>query len=159
MLHFLLFILTTTACNKEQSHRDSVLIYNAYAGSITRLQNITDPQEWYALEDSLDRATACAFRRLSLYNKRDYVPVKKYDKQGVGEAYSFPEPTDPNRISFSLIDKQTTFLITDDGKSTIPYVERLYFNNGKVLIKTEKLDPITLQPLKQPSISLLVNSE
>ena len=145
--------------DNTQAHQDSLFIYNYYKGSIEVLKNTTYPQKWYELNDSLDRATACAFRRLSLHNKSPYKPAKKFDRQGVGEAYDFPTPYDREQIAFTVIERQTKFLVSDNGRKKTPYIEKLCFNKAHELVKTEKLDPITLKPLPEESKPLLVNSE
>lgn len=150
MLKFLLLLLTPAA-SKAQAQQDSLLIYNAYKSNIEILVQEKDYQRWSLLQDSLDRATACAFRRLSLYNKEEYKPSRNYEREGFGEAYYFPAPTGLHETvslpvshgapAFSIVSHQTKFITRDDGKTRIPYIERLYFDGAHRLMKVEKIDP------------------
>lgn len=154
MIHFLVILLIGLVPTKLQAHEDSVTIYNAYTDNIKVLTDITDHQKWYGIQDSLDKLTACCFRRLSLYNGKVYHPLKEYNKEGFGVAYFYPQPVDTlKQTYFSVIDLQTKFILRDDGKTKIPYNERWYFGEDHSLVKIEKLDPVTLDPLKPEDTS------
>src|SRR5687768_17402023 len=96
MLHFLfLLILTPAAHNSEATpSEDSVFVYNLYKDNIATLQKIKDSNQWHLLQDSLDALTACALRRLRIYNKQEYKPAKYFERREFGEAYCFPKPGD-----------------------------------------------------------------
>jgi hypothetical protein len=151
MLQFLLLLLTP-ACSKAQASQDSFLIYNAYKSNIETLIHARDYQKWYKLQDSLDLVTACAFRRLSIYNKGAYKPVRNHNREGFGEAYYYPAPsrmpktipnasTEPKASVYTIVDSQTKFITKDDGKTKIPYIERLHFDEDHHLLKVDKIDP------------------
>jgi hypothetical protein len=149
MIHFLILLtLNSEPSETKQAQEDSLLIYNYYKTSVKTLKETADPHQWFTLEDSLSRATACAFRRLSIYNKKEYKPAGVYDREGFGIAYYFPPPANGKRlVAFTLIDRQTKFLVSEKGKSKIPYCEKLYYDNERNLIRVEKLNPLTLEPL------------
>jgi hypothetical protein len=152
MLQFLLLLLTP-ACSGAQASQDSFLIYNAYKSNIETLKHATDYQQWYKLQDSLDLVTACAFRRLGIYNKSAYKPVRNHNREGFGEAFYYPAPSRmskfvpaassdaPKASAYTIVDNQTKFITKDDGKTKIPYIERLHFDEDHHLLKIDKIDP------------------
>jgi hypothetical protein len=150
MIHFL-FMLIMPLSAKEQASKDSLLIYNTYKGSIEMMKATKDYNRWYKISDSLDRVTAQAFERLSAFNNAEYQPVESYNKEGFGETYRFPEPTgykEPNQeqtgtraSSFTIMDRQTKFFTRGDGKTRIPYIERLHFDEHHQLLKVDKVIP------------------
>jgi hypothetical protein len=163
MLHFLfLLILAPVDNSKATPSEDSVFIYNLYKDNIATLQKIKDSNQWHLLQDSLDAQTSCALRRLRLHNKQQYKPAKYFDRRGFGEAYYYPKPGDASGEhtftlaesgertfstpkseggTFSVILQQTKFMLDDTGKTKVPYIERLYFDDDNKLLKIEKLDP------------------
>jgi hypothetical protein len=150
MLHFL-FLLVMPTVSQAQATEDSLLIYNAYKTSIQTLKATNDYRRWYAVSDSLDSVTACAFRRLSVYNKEEYKPIDTYNKEGFGETYCFPAPSQKVQHneeaapvkgnSFTIMDHQTKFIVKNDGKTKIPYIECLHFDESHHLTKVDKVNP------------------
>jgi len=173
-LAFLVLSTSTSVYGPKQAHHDSVFIYNAYTESAKVFEQTTKPGHWNAVNDSVAQLTAAAIQRLTQYNKTNYAPVDELNREGVGEAFVFPQPsnatfidnakaegelkaettktgdaqTSAKEIAFKVLDDQTHFMIAADGKGKIPYVVMNYYAKGRVLVKSEKLDPITLKPIE-----------
>jgi hypothetical protein len=170
-----------------QARLDSLTVYMSYRESIDVLKNATDQYTWFAYEDSLSRKVACALLRLRNYNNESYAPIDEYNREGMGVAYAYPQPTDgwlkdlraqrlsheaevagkakakaaaealasePKKevgpVAFTVLDHQTHFLVTNNGKTKTPYIEMYYYAKGRVLVKVEKINPITLKPIELP---------
>ncbi len=171
MFHAILFLLLgATQYTNVQAHQDSLLIYNAYTESAKIFEQATEPAQWKAVNDSVVQVTAEAFVRLHKYNKTKYVAADELNREAIGVALIFPQPstfvvgdatksaadlkTDANRtvaapagkeIAFKVLDEQTHFLIGPNGKGRTPYIVMNYYAKGRILVKSEKLDPITLK--------------
>lgn len=52
------------------------------------------------------------------------------------------------QVAFKVLDEQTHFLIGPNGKGRTPYVVMNYYAKGRILVRSEKLNPITLQPIQ-----------
>lgn len=178
MFHFLVILMlgANPQPAQMQAHEDSLIIYNAYKSSVRLLKETTDMHQWYKMEDTLSFGTACAFRRLKLYNNEEYKPLMVYEKKGMGVAPYYPPPSDILNITpdlrgdeealslyrttaYSVIGQQTKFLLNDKGRSVAPYIERVYFDAESNIIKIVKLNPITHLPLieQEPEFYLTSN--
>src|SRR5687768_17942425 len=113
MIPFLFLLLLGPEEELAQARKDSLIIYRAYKESIDILKRTTDPDQWYALEDSLSRVTACSFLRLSQLNKESYQPIAEYNKEGMGVAYAFPEPSDAWLNDLRTADKQRKIAVAE----------------------------------------------
>lgn len=187
MISYLFLLLLGPESEVVQSRNDSLIIYRAYKESIEVLKNTTDPEQWYAYEDSLSRVTACSFLRLSKFNKETYQPAMEFNKEGMGVAFSYPKPSDAwledlrakrqssvpkvemqakakvepvplesekkevGPVAFTVLDHQTHFMVTNNGKTKTPYIELYHYAKGRVLVKVEKINPITLKPIELPT--------
>ena len=173
MIHSIMFLLlnaSTGLYGPVQAHQDSLFIYQAYAQGDTLFEQASEPGQWKAINDSIAKVTAPAFARLHHYNKEQYASVDELNRETVGVALVFPEPkglplADANKqdankvaepvltekdIAFKVLDEQTHFLIGPNGKGRIPYVVMNYYAKGRILVKSEKLNPVTLQPIQIP---------
>ncbi|MES2621396.1 MAG: hypothetical protein V4615_11155 [Bacteroidota bacterium] len=188
MIPYLFLLLLGPESEVVQSRTDSLIIYRAYKESIEVLKNTSDPERWYAYEDSLSRATACSFLRLSKFNKVTYQHAIEFNKEGMGVAFSYPKPSDAwledlrakrqptvpkvelqakapvaepltvpiekkevGPVAFTVLDHQTHFMVTNNGKTKTPYIELYHYAKGRVLVKVEKINPITLKPIEIPA--------
>ena len=170
MFHSIIFLVlsATTQYTNVQAHQDSLFIYNAYTESAKVFEEATEPIQWKTVNDSVGKATAEAFVRLHKYNKTKYVAADELNREAIGVALVFPQPSnltdadfaksstdlkaDAGRtieapagkeIAFKVLDEQTHFIIGPNGKGRIPYVVMNYYAKGRILVKSEKLDPIT----------------
>ena len=175
MFHTIVFLLlgATTQYTNVQAHQDSLLIYNAYTESAKVFEQATEPIQWKVVNDSVGQVTAEAFVRLHKYNKTKYVAADELNREAIGVALLFPQPSgltdadltkSPNdfkadagrvveapagrEIAFKVLDEQTHFLIGPNGKGRIPYIVMNYYAKGRILVKSEKLDPITLKVIQ-----------
>jgi hypothetical protein len=176
MFQYLAFlVLSTSVYGPKQAHQDSAFIYKTYTDGAIVFEQTSKPGQWNAVNDSVAQLTAEAILRLSNYNKVNYAPVKELNRESVGEAMVFPEPSDAvfvdnakaindiktetnkaadtqaapaKEIAFKVVDEQTHFMTAADGKGKIPYVVVNYYAKGRILVKREKLDPITLEPIE-----------
>lgn len=171
MFHSIIFLLlSATQYGPVQAHEDSLYIFNTYTASAKVFEECTQPGQWKPVSDSLTQVTAAAFARLHKYNKEAYAAVDELNKEAVGVALVFPEPKGLNvtentqtntaktnvpgndkEIAFKVLDEQTHFLIGPNGKGRIPYVVMNYYAKGRILIKSEKLNPVTHQPIQVPT--------
>lgn len=185
MLHSIVFLLlSATQYGPVQAHQDSLFIYNAYTQSDTLFERAAEPQQWKEVSDSIEHVTADAFNRLHKYNKEKYAPVDELNREAIGVAFVFAQPsiftapdgakpgtdlkTDANntaandaagkQIAFKVLDEQTHFLIGPNGKGRTPYVVMNYYAKGRVLVKSEKLNPVTLQPIQTEQSGLTASS-
>ncbi len=168
MWSYLLFLLLgpSVELSNEQAYQDSLFIYNTYKDNIQTLRETNDPNYWYRLEDTLSFSTACSFRRLTLYNKTSYKPVLVYDKRDFGIAPYYPAPsgivsqipdvsvnTDVlhayRTTAYSVIGQETKFIADKNGKTIMPYIERVYYDVDNNIIKIVKLNPVTYLPINQ----------
>lgn len=160
-LLFILFGGADKEYNATARYNDSLLIYNAYQSSIDELKALkqTEIQHWYDLDGANDRLTACAKVRLKKYNHQTYEPVEVFEREGMGTAYAYPKPgvieyPTPEAFSkkntpdyrFTVYDKQTHFLSTGNCNLHIPYILKMVFDKGRLLL-AEKLNPITFEKL------------
>jgi hypothetical protein len=60
------------------------------------------------------------------------------------------EPKVVGPVAFTVLEHQTHFLVSDNGKTKTPYIEMYYYAKGRVLIRIEKINPITLKPIDLP---------
>ena len=172
MLHSIMFLLlnAATVYGPVQAHEDSLFIYQAYVQGDTLFEQAAEPAQWKAINDSIAKVTAPAFARLHHYNKEQYASVDELNRETVGVALVFPEPKglpvaevnkqDANKvaaaplsdkdIAFKVLDEQTHFLIGPNGKGRIPYVVMNYYAKGRILVKSEKLNPVTHLPIQIP---------
>jgi hypothetical protein len=167
MFHsFMFLVLSTSQYGAMQAHEDSVYIYNTYTASVKTFEQTTQPDEWKEESGRVLKLTEAAIQRLSEYNKAKYESVEDINKEGVGFAQVFPKPssltasdfvkavnnvstTEPAKeIAFKVLDPITHFMTGANGKGKIPYVTMNYYAKGRILVKSEKLDPITLKPLE-----------
>jgi hypothetical protein len=178
MFQYLAFLVLGTSVSvygPRQAHQDSAFIYKTYTDGAIVFEQTSKPGQWNAVNDSVAQLTAQAILRLSNYNKVNYAPVKELNRESVGEAMVFPEPSNAvfidnpkpetgskaetnktggaqsipvKEIAFKVIDEQTHFMTAPDGKGKIPYVLMNYYAKGRILVKSEKLDPVTLQPIE-----------
>ena len=168
MFHAILFLLLgATQYGNQQAHEDSMFIYNAYTESAKVFEEATEPKQWKKVDDSVAQVTALAFARLHKYNKEKYASSDELNRETIGVALVFPQPstilvaetkpntevkagaTDPTKeIAFKVLDEQTHFLLGANGKGRVPYVVMNYYAKGHILVKSEKLDPITLKPIE-----------
>ena len=174
-LAFLVLGTSTSVYGPKQAHQDSVFVYNAYTESAKVFEQTTKPARWNAVSDSVNQLTSAAIVRLSAYNKVNFTPVNELNREGVGEALVFPQPSDAvfkdnakpendlkaeanktadsqavaaKEIAFKVLDDQTHFMTSADGKGKIPYVVMNYYAKGRILVRSEKLDPVTFQPIE-----------
>ena len=171
MFHSIMFLLlNATVYGPVQAHQDSLFIYQAYVQGDTLFEQAAEPGQWKPINDSIARVTAPAFARLHRYNKEQYASVDELNRETVGVALVFPEPrglaapdvtkTDANKvtgapvsdkdIAFKVLDEQTHFLIGPNGKGRIPYIVMNYYAKGRILVKSEKLNPVTHLPIQIP---------
>jgi hypothetical protein len=177
MFHLIFLLLAPTQYGATQAYSDSMYIYNTYAESAKVFDQCTQPGQWKPIQDSLTRVTADAFARLHKYNKEAYAPLDELNKEAVGVAYVFPQPvgfTQPEQktsdkasatssgsdkeIAFKVLDEQTHFMVGPNGKGRIPYITMNYYAKGRILIKSEKLNPVTHQPIQVEEASLPTGS-
>ena len=175
MFHFLILLLVgSSEYNAEQAHNDSLFIYNTYSESAKFFEQATEPGQWKVVDDSVARVAAPAFARLHKYNRSKYVAIDELNREAVGVALVFPRPSnwDPaditkptsdlkadanqgaseisgsgKEIAFKVLDEQTHFLVGPNGKGRIPYVTMNYYAKGRILVRSEKLNPVTLKPI------------
>ena len=174
-LAFLVLGASAQVYGPAQAHQDSAFVYNAYTEGAKVFEKTTKPGQWNAVNDSVAQLTSAAILRLTNYNKVSYAPVDELNREGVGEAFVFPKPSntvfvdnvkavkelkdEPTRpgntqaaaekeIAFKVLDDQTHFMTGADGKGKIPYVVMNYYAKGRILVRSEKLDPVTLQPIE-----------
>lgn len=177
MLHSIMFLLLSASqYGPMQAHNDSLYIYNTYTESAKVFEASNDPNEWKTVSDSVSKVTAAAISRLNKYNNQNYVPVDELNREALGVALVFPKPTEvfvadaetkadvkatantsetatttiapEKEIAFKVLDEQTHFLIGPNGKGRTPYVVMNYYAKGRILVKSEKLNPVTLQPIQ-----------
>ena len=177
MFHLIFLLLGPTQYGAIQAHNDSLYIYNTYTESAKVFDQCTQPAEWKPVKDSVSRVTAEAFMRLHKYNKQSYEPVDELNKEAVGVALVFPQPVglaEPEQkasaktavnpsgsdkeIAFKVLDEQTHFLIGPNGKGRIPYVVMNYYAKGRILIRSEKLNPVTHLPIQTEEPGLATSS-
>jgi hypothetical protein len=60
------------------------------------------------------------------------------------------EPKVVGPVAFTVLEHQTHFLVSENGKTKTPYIEMYYYAKGRVLIRIEKINPITLKPIGLP---------
>lgn len=182
---FMFLVLSTSQYSAVQAHSDSVFIYNTYTESVKVFEQATEPGQWKAVDDSVALVTAASFLRLHKYNKQVYAPVDELNREGIGVALVFPHPSDftapdgnkadnqaqndakqynktpgsEREIAFKVLDEQTHFLIGANGKERTPYVVMNYYAKGRILVKSEKLDPITLKPIETEATASSVVSK
>ena len=159
MIHLLFLLLPlNTESARDRLHSDSLLIYRTYQNEIAVLNSATSYQEWYDRENRDDSLTACAFKRLKDYNGLRYYPVKMHNREGMGVAYEYPNPDNPeavpmeidnSEIKFSILGTQTKFITDSKNKTRIPYFERIYFGTNYEPRYIEKLDPLTLEKFRK----------
>ena len=164
-------VLGVTQYGPEQAHSDSMFIYSTYTESAKFFKQATEPGQWKAVDDSVTKVTAAAFLRLHRYNKESYKPIDELNRETVGVALVFPLPlglsspdnskaeiTEKNapaptlEIAFKVLDEQTHFLIPANGKGRIPYITMNYYAKGRILVKSEKLNPVTHLPIEIPTV-------
>ena len=169
MFHSIMFLLLNASIyGPVQAHQDSLFIYQAYVQGDTLFEQASEPGQWKAINDSIAKVTAPAFARLHKYNKEQYASVDELNRETVGVALVFPEPKglalpdagkqeadkvaaaplSEKDIAFKVLDEQTHFLIGPNGKGRTPYVTMNYYAKGRILVKSEKLNPVTLQPIQ-----------
>ena len=175
MFQFLvLLVVNSTQYNATEAHEDSLFIYNAYSESARFFEQATEPGQWKAVNDSVSLITAEAFARLHKYNHSKYIAIDELNREAVGVALIFPQPSklsstdvakpgdlkaDANQgasetsgsgkeIAFKVLDEQTHFLIGPNGKGRIPYITMNYYAKGRILIRSEKLNPVTHLPIQ-----------
>ena len=178
MFHSIVFLLlNATLYTNVQAHQDSLLIYNAYTASAKVFEEATEPTQWKVVNDSVTKVTAEAFARLHKFNKTKYDAVDELNREAIGVALIFPQPSnfipgeatkseanktvDPasgKEIAFKVLDEQTHFQVGPNGKGRVPYVVMNYYAKGRILVKSEKLDPITLKPIEVVSPGLPTSS-
>lgn len=161
LLLFLLLGGTEKEYTATERYNDSLLIYNTYKSEIEILKAAkeTDRNSWYQLDANNDQLTACAKLRLKKFNHLDYEAASYFERSDYGVARSYPKPgckehDAPQAFSFPSIpkfhfvvyDKQTHFLSLKNCTQRIPYILRMVYDKGRLLL-TEKLNPITLQKL------------
>ena len=172
MFHSIMFLLLNASIyGPVQAHQDSLFIYQAYVQGDTLFEQASEPGQWKAINDSIAKVTAPAFARLHKYNKEAYTSVDELNRETVGVALVFPEPKglataeanipeatktaaaplSDKDIAFKVLDEQTHFLIGPNGKGRIPYVVMNYYAKGRILIKSEKLNPVTHLPIQVPT--------
>ncbi len=76
----------------------------------------------------------------------------------VSESKDVDSAVQAKEIAFKVLDRQTRFLVSANGKTKTPYVIMNYYAKGRILVKTEKLDPINFLPLKVDNSGLLISS-
>jgi hypothetical protein len=142
-----------------QRYNDSLRVYNTYKSEIALIKSIKpgEYQRWFDRQAMDDSLAACAKRRLQVYNKHTYEPVETFEREGLGEAASYPAPsvvkqtaeyvTTGHHFQFSAVDYQTRFITYCNGRTRIPYIVKFFYDNGQVLY-SEKLDPVTFEKLK-----------
>ena len=179
MFQSLMFlVLSASQYGPVQAHNDSLYIYNTYTESARVFEQCTLPEQWKVVNDSVTLVTSAAFLRLHKYNKEKYTAADELNREGVGVALVFPQPsplTDDNlkaetkasansnasagkEIAFKVLDEQTHFLIGANGKGRIPYIVMNYYAKGRILVKSEKLDPITRKPIETEVTGLPTSS-
>ncbi|MFN8323745.1 MAG: hypothetical protein U0T74_13870 [Chitinophagales bacterium] len=165
MIKGLLLLLLLGGSEKEytatERYNDSLLIYNTYKSEIEILKTAkeTDRSRWYQLDANNDQLTACAKLRLKKFNHQEYEPASYFERSDYGVARYYPKPgckehDTPQAFSFPSVpkfhfvvyDKQTRFLDVKNCAQRIPYILRLVYDKGRLLL-TEKLNPITFQKL------------
>jgi hypothetical protein len=85
---------------------------------------------------------------------------KQPDRQAYAAKLSAPS-TDPHEtrpIAFKVLDNQTHFIVKN-GKTTTPYVLMNYYAKGRILVKTEKLNPVTFEPIQSEDENSVASSE
>ena len=170
MFHSIMFLLlSATQYEPVQAHQDSMFIYNAYTESAKVFEQATGPRQWKAVDDSVAQITAAAFARLHKYNKEKYADIDELNREAIGMDMVFPQPSTfilpdasstpttasapaaaAKDIAFKVLDEQTHFLIGPNGKGRIPYVVMNYYAKGRILVKSEKLNPVTHLPIQIP---------
>ncbi len=178
MFHLIFLLLGPTQYGPLQAHNDSLYIYNTYTESAKVFEASTQPAEWKPVGDSVAQVTAPAFARLHKYNKEAYASIDELNKEAVGVALVFPRPSDfvipqatctssaaaitpgnDKEVAFKVLDEQTHFLIGPNGKGRIPYIVMNYYAKGRILIRSEKLNPVTHLPIQteEPGLATSFN--
>ena len=162
------FLSLDAQYNIEKRRQDSLLIYETYKNEIEYIKIDTSPSHINCsiIELSHDSITVCARVRLYKFNKKIYKPIEVYNAEGAyGQALRYPKPSlmsysdtsnirqqeriiDTSIFSYSIIYPTTKFIVKDDGKTKIPYVDEIYYNFLNIPILVKKLDPYTLKELK-----------
>jgi len=157
MIHYMfLLMLGNSSYSAIQAHQDSMFLYKTHKESIAILENST---EVFALDEKLMKASESALLRLSTFNKETYEPTDERNKEGVGVAFAYPEPSpfapvqktiapDEPPVAFKVLDRQTRFMVGKNGKTTLPYVLMNYYAKGRILVKSEKLNPVTFEVIQ-----------
>ena len=180
MFHSIIFLLLSTSqYGPIQAHNDSLYIYTVYTESAKVFETSTQPAEWKSLSDSVTQVTAAAFIRLNKYNNANYAPVNELNREALGVALVFPKPVEmagisiepkaetketantnviQKEIAFKVLDEQTHFLIGANGKGRTPYVVMNYYAKGRILVRSEKLNPVTHEPIKTEQLPLTASS-
>jgi hypothetical protein len=164
IVQFLLLLLPVDSASHHHiptPTEDSIIIYQAYKTEIPLLATIASMQDtalsyqlWHQHENEVDSITTCSFVRLKKRNGEDYKNrwVRYVDKEGYGTGYEYPNPDsvdmDSKKTAFTTFDLQTHFIVNRKNQTYIPFIIRYYYNYRVQLIAKERLDPITLFPLK-----------
>jgi hypothetical protein len=53
-------------------------------------------------------------------------------------------------VAFTVLGQQTHFMVSNNGKTKTPYIEMYYYAKGRVLVRVEKINPVTLKPIELP---------
>lgn len=167
ILFIFLIIFFKTTFSQYNPGKDSLFIYNIYKDEIQLIKNDSTWSHIHCkiIENYADSITERAKIRLERYNHHIYLPVKKYIVEGsYNEAYLFPEPSfiynhdsittsleynsEDNSFYFSIIYPQTRFICKKDGKTLIPYVEQIFYNDKLKPILRKKLRPDNLKEIE-----------
>lgn len=145
-----------------QYYNDSVSLYQKYKNDITYLKSLKpeDTATWTASCRHKHTLTCAQQKELSAYNHVWYAPIDSFKRDGFeGYAYLYPKPTEREhkgyfvngnitgpQFRFVAYDHQTRFLLKEDGKTRIPYIQKITFDKGRILF-IEKLNPITKEKI------------
>lgn len=159
ILMYLVFGLFEDSVRSAATERynDSLQIYTTYLNQM-KIVAILDPGDTALWNKKVMRSymiTCAAQTRLAQYNHEPYRPSDSLVREHRLPAYLFPKPTMVPKVSqytssksysYVVYDRQTRFLIKDNGQTRLPYISRIVFDNG-IVISIEKLDPITYEKI------------
>ena len=160
---------STPGYTAENAYQDSLNIFNHYAYEIGYLKNAreTDTATWNARAIKTHAANCPIQKNLTRYNHGvEYLPIDSLKRPGCETAYKYLKPFGLKKVNGIVVvnnepenirnpkldhifyDEQTRF-----AKNHKPYILRIRFNNGELILQ-EKLKPVpnpdgTYSPLEE----------